>query len=174
MIKRFHNVLPDHMLAGALASFPDFTWPHWYPYSSGKLATTHAADIPRACMQALLTIAELVSPTAGFWDVDYMTGAGLHLMPAGCELGRHTDAQRHQRIRNWQRTGSLVCFLNDCSGGELVVGGETVPAIANTAAMFDGQIQHAVSWTHTDRKTLCLFSYTVNQEAAGTITATFE
>lgn len=154
------NALPDWMRQAALASFPLPDWQYWHRYPSGKSATVDACRLPRACLAALDCLALTVPPIDGFWDYD-LHGAGLHEMPPGVALGNHVDATHHP-VRPWRRVGSLVFWLNDCNGGELIVSGEKITPKAGLAALFRADQPHEVLTTHTSRKTLSLFCWTLD------------
>ena len=172
MIKTTHNVLPDHIRLAALAAFPTADWPWWHRYASGKLATVDPSRIPEACRVALYALTATVPPDAGFYDFD-LYGAGLHLMPAGSSLGPHTDATHHPQ-RPWRRLSSLVFFLDDCGGGELICGDETIAPRANTAARFAACQLHQVLPVVTDRKTLSLFAWEIDHGPKQNTSAQFQ
>lgn len=156
----------------ALAVFPDKNWEFWHRYGNGKFGSKDRFRFPEACKQAINGIAFTCIPDEGFWDLECV-GAGLHLMPAGVSLGSHKDAT-HSAQRPWRRTGSLVYFLNDCEGGELVVEGEVIQPQANMAVQFPGSLRHEVKEAATDRYTLSLFSYVVDSGEKRTISAQFD
>lgn len=171
MFDTYRKVLPEHIRQAALATFPDESWEHWHRYENGKLATKDRSRFPPACQMAIDLISVRCPPIEGFYDPDCV-GAGLHLMPRGCELGEHRDAA-FAGHRPWKRTGSLVYFLDRCEGGELVVEGEVITPEPNMAVMFAGSQLHSVKMTRTSRRTLSLFSYVIDRGHKTTTRAQF-
>lgn len=171
MVQTYTNVLPDSFRLAALAAFPPADWPWWHRYGNGKLATVDPSRIPSACRVALERLASVCEPVAGFYDFDFY-GAGMHLMPAGTSLGIHKDATHHGQ-RPWRRLASLVYFLEDCDGGELVIEGEEIKPVANMAVTFPSQQSHEVLAAISDRKTLSLFVWEVDYGPKETTSATF-
>ena len=172
MITQIEQPIPDHLRLAALAAFPPLDWPWWHRYPNGKLATVDPSRIPTACTVALHALASAVTPFAGFWDFD-LYGAGLHLMPAGTSLGRHTDATHHPG-KPWRRLASLVYFLDDCDGGELVVDWAIVTPRAGRAATFAANQKHEVLPVKSPRKTLSLFAWTIDDGPKHNTSAEFE
>ena len=167
------NLLPEHIRLGALADFPEPTWEHWHRYDNGKLATKHDLHIPSQCKMALHDIARRVEPFPGsFWDLTFH-GSGLHLMPEGCDLGFHTDAEFHP-TKPWRRVASLVYFLETTSGGELIIDGRKHNPIQNRAIMFKADLRHGVQQTTQRRRTLSLFAWTRDSGTKTTTRAQFE
>lgn len=166
-----HDALPEPLRLAALAFFPTVDWPHWHVYGNGKRATRDALRIPDACRVALEHLAKTIEPGRGFPDFDYH-GAGLHLMPPGAWLGEHCDAESHP-TRPWRRVWSLVCFLNDCVGGELLIDGQVIQPQKNTAVLFDASKLHEVKETQSDRRTLGVFYWEVDHRAKGPTSAQF-
>jgi len=160
MSEHFHAVLPEHIRLGALSDFPTADWPWWHRYPNGKLATVDSLRIPVGCRMALKELARTIAPKAGFWDLDFY-GAGLHLMTRGVSLGEHTDASHHP-IRPWRRLQSLVYFLNNCVGGELMIGEKAIRPRCGDAVMFDANQLHHVREALSERKTLSLFSWALD------------
>ena len=171
MYEAHHNVLPDHIRQAALASFPAEDWRWWHRYPNGKLATVDPSRIPEACRVALQMLATTIAPPAGFWDFD-LYGAGMHLMPPGVALGLHTDATHHPQ-KPWRRLSSLVYFLDDCTGGELVVADQYIAPRANMAAAFRANQLHEVLTTQSDRRTLSLFAWAIDHGTKGNTSANF-
>ena len=167
-----NNAIPDHLRQAAAAVFPASSWEWWHRYANGKLATVDPSRIPTACTVALHSLAANVRPVSGFYDFD-LYGAGLHLMPAGTALGRHLDATHHPG-KPWRRVASLVYFLEDCDGGELVIGSERVMPLAGTAVMFAANQWHEVLTTNQDRRTLSLFAWEIDHGAKENTSAYFE
>lgn len=174
MVSTFKDVLPDHIRRAALAAFPACNWPWWHCYGNGKLASVDPSRIPEACKIALQQLALLCEPTSptAFYDFDFY-GAGMHLMPAGTNLGRHTDASHHAQ-KPWGRVSSLVYFLEDGDGGELLMDGERIYPQANLALAFPSDIPHEVLRTNRDRKTLSLFSWELDAGEKSSTSAQFE
>ena len=171
MTQVFQNVLPDHIRLSALAGFPDVHWPHWHRYANGKMATVDEARIPPGCRFALQKLAETITPPDGaFWDLS-LHGAGLHLMPVGSSLGKHVDAERHP-LHSWRRVASLVYWLEDCKGGELVAEDNTILPTSNIAAVLQSDEVHEVLQCKSPRRTLSLFAWQICS-GRGTTQATF-
>lgn len=172
MIDTYTTALSQHVFHGAQASFPDVAWPWFHQYANRKLASVDPVRIPAGCLFALHELARWIPPPEGsFWDLDFY-GAGLHLMPAGSELGEHRDAEFHPR-KPWRRVASLVYFLNECEGGALIVNGEHVFPIPNMAVILPSQELHQVQKTESDRKTLSLFAWEIDHSEKTTTSAQF-
>lgn len=173
MIATYQHVLPDHLRLAALAEFPEPDWSWWHRYGNGKLATVDPSRIPSACLLALHELARTLPPLAGsFWDVDCY-GAGLHLMPRGTSLGQHLDAESHP-IKPWRRVASMVYFLEDCDGGELVVDGqEPVEPEDNLAVLFAANQWHRVDEVRSTRRTLSLFAWAIDNGPKARTSALF-
>jgi len=172
MVNVQNNVLPDHIRLAAIAAFPTEDWPWWHRYENGKLATVDPSRIPLACVMALLELTRACEPANGFYDYD-LYGAGLHLMPSGVSLGKHTDATHHPQ-RPWRRLSSLVYFLDDCEGGELTFNNQKVTPKANTAVTFPVSQIHEVQLAITDRRTLSLFTWELDCGLKNCTSAQFE
>jgi predicted 2-oxoglutarate/Fe(II)-dependent dioxygenase YbiX len=172
MITKIQNPIPEHIRLAALATFPAIDWPWWHRYGNGKLATVDPSRIPEGCRAALHALALAVAPPSGFYDFTFY-GAGLHYMPAGSALGRHVDASHHPQ-RPWRRVSSVVCFLDDCDGGELVVEGDTINPIAGLAASFPSNQSHEVLPVKTDRRTISLFAWEIDHGEKQNTSAVFE
>ena len=172
MISTIENPIADHLRLAALSSFPSPDWPWWYRYGNGKLATVDPSRIPTACTVAIHALANACPPRSGFYDFD-LYGAGLHLMPTGTSLGRHTDATHHPQ-KPWRRLASLVYFLDDCEGGELVIEGATIKPTAGMAATFSANQMHEVQQVISDRRTLSLFVWDVDKGPKKNTSAEFE
>jgi len=170
-VQVLENVLPDHVRRSALAAFPLPAWEHWHKYQNGKLASVDQCRVPPACRIALEQLAVNIPLEQGFFDLS-LHGAGMHLMPAGTHLGEHKDATHHPRL-NWKRLESLVYFLEDGEGGELIVEGQAIVPRKNTAVIFAANQSHSVTMTLRDRKTLSLFVFDHDEGVKGTTTATF-
>lgn len=167
------NLLPDHLRLAALADFPEANWPHWHRYENGKLASKHTLNIPTHCLAALKEISTRVAPIPGsFWDMNFH-GSGLHLMPEGCSLGFHVDAEFHP-IKPWRRVASLVYFLETTQGGNLIIDGRRHYPIKNSAVMFKADLRHGVEATIEPRRTLSLFAWTLDSSSKTTTRAQFE
>jgi predicted 2-oxoglutarate/Fe(II)-dependent dioxygenase YbiX len=67
-----------------------------------------------------------------------------------------------------------VYFLEDCDGGELVIGSERVMPLAGTAVMFAANQWHEVLTTNQDRRTLSLFAWEIDHGAKENTSAYFE
>lgn len=171
MIDRFENVLPDHVRLAALAAFPDADWPWWHRYENGKRATVDPSRIPFACLMALWKLADAVDPPSGFYDLDFY-GAGLHLMTPGVSLGKHQDATHHPQ-RPWRRLSSLVYFLEDSSGGDLLIDSHVINPRRNTAVTFPASKWHEVTEATQSRRTLSLFSWAIDHGGKLRTTAEF-
>jgi hypothetical protein len=168
-----NNAIPDHLRQAAAAVFPASSWEWWHRYGNGKLATVDPSRIPTACTVALHSLAANVRPVSGFYDFD-LYGAGLHLMPAGTALGRHLGRDTSSRQTLAACGVPRVYFLEDCDGGELVIGSERVRPLAGTAVMFAANQWHEVLTTNQDRRTLSLFAWQIDHGTKENTSAYFE
>jgi len=170
--KTYQSAIPDHIRRSALAAFPNTEWEWWHRYQNGKLATVDPARIPSACLVALQALAMAITPEAGFYDFDCY-GSGLHYMPTGSSLDQHVDASHHPQ-KPWRRVSSLVYFLEDCSGGELVVMGEVISPHAGMAVSFESNQNHEVLNVLSERRTISLFAWDIDYGKKKNTSAVFE
>jgi len=168
------NILPPLIANAAAVSFPAPDWQWWYRYPNRKLASQDPVRIPNGCRVALDMLAAIIPSPSPYAHVDMdFHGAGLHMMPEGSRLAKHTDALRHP-LYPWSRLASVVWFASSPVGGELVVGEEIIETEFNTAVIFDGREPHEVRKViNGERKTLSLFIWQVSHNPKGDDRANF-
>jgi hypothetical protein len=177
-------VVKDDFAAPGLIESLRSNWPspesgHWHSYGEwGKLATKNANTLPHAARMLLGQMALLDVPGA-FPDLDHLHGSGLHQIDFGGQLGLHLDSERHPLLP-WKREASVVLYLDDCDGGEFEIcneKGETLQAIQskrNRMVMFSTPgTWHRVNPVRSIRRSLCLFFWSIDQNASGASQATF-
>lgn len=173
--------LPEHMVNAVKQHWPADSWSGWHRYAGDtgdKYGLKHADLLPAACRHALdrlMDVAGSMLPSGCFWDYD-LHGAGLHMLKSGGFLGRHQDAERHP-LQSWRRSHSLVCFLESCDGGELVIDDKNIVSPdPGVAVLFEThKLWHAVNPVRSHRRTLALFAWEhVDQfDSSGSICSTF-
>jgi len=151
---------------------------HWHLYANGKRCTKDAGRLP---LVANLLLHQMAAAYIGdgFPDLEYRHGAGLHDMQPGASLGLHLDSERHP-LRPWRREASAVLYLDDADGGSLemchadgsVI--QTIDSKANRLVLFYTPGQwHRVTQCHSQRRSLCLFFWSLTDQPTGATAATF-
>lgn len=175
------DYLPIGLIEAARATWPKPDDGRWHCYANGKRASRRGAQMPRAVDIIVQNLAEMpvkrmlqdtsldVSPLA-FPDVEDLHGAGMHQSDAGVGLGLHTDTERHP-YKPWKREATAILYLDDCVGGELeLMIGDCIPytiaAKKNRLVLFaTADMPHRVTTTHTLRRSICLFFWSVCDES---------
>lgn len=162
------NFLPENLFQAARASFPTHFWSYWVRYPYGKLASIGHDRIPPACRLALDYMAtNFPVPIPNAFPDMTLYGAGLSSIPADTGIGWHFDAEVHG-TKKWRRVGSLVLFLNEPLGGDLLLHepestvhegtADRIQPVKNRAVFFGADMPHMVDKViGFSRKTLSLF-----------------
>ena len=173
------NFAPLGLIRSLAATWLPADSGHWHLYDNGKRATKDAAHIPRAGralleQMAAIDVEAAIGVAGAFPDLEYLHGAGLHQIDAGGLLGRHLDSERHP-VLPWKREASAVLYVDDCDGGELVIGDERIDVVQNRLVLFSTPGQwHRVAECRSIRRSVCLFFWRIDNRIHGRTRANFE
>lgn len=115
------DAVPAPFLRAVDALWPSATDPNWHVYGSGKRASRFGVpDGVRPILELIASHPVVLHNYPNAWPDWTLTGAGLHEMPPGAELGPHLDAD-HVPTHGAHRLLSAVLFANPrpVSGGAL-------------------------------------------------------
>jgi hypothetical protein len=170
------NAIPIRLLRAIQADWPGNDWPGWHAYENGKRASRMVDNAPASIRRALEILAEsaVLFTADSFPDLSFY-GAGLHEIPAGIGLGWHKDAARHG-LRAWRRTETAILYLDH--GGDLVFRGgcnERISPLPGKSVVFlpGDDTEHCVEPSESRRRSLSVFFYAADPEAAGSVRAEF-